>query len=43
MVTIPQPSGTYDIIIRADIPDVETVRERLAAKGFNVSHVTQIR
>ena len=42
MVTIPQPSGTYDIIIRADIPDVETVRERLAAKGFNVSHVTQI-
>lgn len=42
MVTIPQPNGTYDIIIRADIPDVETVRERLAAKGFNVSHVTQI-
>ena len=42
MVTIPQPSGTYDIIIRADIPDVETVKERLAAKGFNVSHVTQI-
>ena len=42
MVTIPQPSGTYDIIIRADIADVETVKERLAAKGFNVSHVTQI-
>lgn len=42
MVTIPQPSGTYDIIIRADIADVETVKERLAAKGFTVSHVTQI-
>lgn len=42
MVTIPQPSGTYDIIIRADIADVETVKESLAAKGFTVSHVTQI-
>lgn len=42
MVTIPQPSGTYDIIIRADIADVETVKARLAAKGFTVSHVTQI-
>lgn len=42
MVTIPQPSGTYDIIIRVDIADVETVKERLAAKGFTVSHVTQI-
>lgn len=42
MVTIPQPSGTYDIIIRADIADVETVKERLAAKGFTVSHITQI-
>ena len=42
MVTIPQPSGTYDIIIRADIADVETVKERLAAKGCTVSHVTQI-
>lgn len=42
MVTIPQPSGTYDIIIRADIADVETVKERLTAKGFTVSHVTQI-
>ncbi len=42
MVTIPQPSGTYDIIIRADIADVEMVKERLAAKGFTVSHVTQI-
>ena len=42
MVTIPQPSGTYNIIIRADIADVETVKERLAAKGFTVSHVTQI-
>lgn len=42
MVTIPQPSGTYDIIIRADIADVETVKDRLAAKGFTVSHVTQI-
>ena len=42
MVTIPQPSGTYDIIIRADIADVETVKEHLAVKGFTVSHVTQI-
>ena len=42
MVTLPQPSGTYQIIIRADIADVETVRERLKAQGFTISHVTQI-
>ena len=42
MVTLPQPSGTYQIIIRADIDDVETVKDRLWAKGFTVSHVTQI-
>lgn len=42
MVTLPQPNGTYQIIIRADIDDVETVKERLWAKGFTVSHVIQI-
>ena len=42
MVTLPQPSGAYQIIIRADIPDVDTVKERLWAKGFKVSHVTQL-
>ena len=42
MVTLPQPSGTYQIIIRADIDDVDTVKERLWAKGFTVSHVIQI-
>ena len=42
MVTLPQPSGTYQIIIRADIDDVATVKERLWAKGFKVSHVIQI-
>ena len=42
MVTLPQPSGTYQIIIRADIDDVDTVKERLLAKGFTVSHVIQI-
>ena len=42
MVTLPQPSGTYQIIIRADIDDVDTVKDRLWAKGFKVSHVIQI-
>ena len=42
MVTLPQPSGTYQIIIRADIDDVDTVKKRLWAKGFTVSHVTRI-
>ena len=42
MVTLPQPSGTYQIIIRADIDDVDTVKDRLMAKGFTVSHVTHL-
>ena len=42
MVTLPQPNGTYQIIIRADIDDVDTVKKRLWAKGFTVSHVTRI-
>ena len=42
MVTLPQPSGTYQIIIRADIADVDTVKDRLMAKGFTVSHVTHL-
>ena len=42
MVTLPQPSGTYQIIIRADIDDVDTVKDRLWSKGFKVSHVIQI-
>ena len=42
MVTIPQPSGTYHIIIRADIDDVDAVKDRLGAKGFTVIHVIQI-
>ena len=42
MVTLPQPSGTYHIIIRADIDDVDAVKDRLGAKGFTVIHVIQI-
>ena len=42
MVTLPQPNGTYQIIIRADIDDVDIVKDRLRAKGFTVSHVTRI-
>ena len=42
MVTLSQPNGTYQIILRADIENVETVKERLWAKGFTLSHVTQI-
>ena len=42
MVTMPQPDGTYEIIIRADIPNVDTVKERLFAKGFRVTNVTQL-
>ena len=42
MVTLPQPNGTYHIIIRADINDVDAVKDRLGAKGFTVIHVIQI-
>jgi len=42
MVTIPQPSGAYQIIIRADITDIDAVKDRLWAKGFEVSHVTHL-
>ena len=42
MVTLPQPNGTYHIIIRADIDDVDAVKDRLGAKGFTVIHVIQI-
>ena len=42
MVTLPQPNGAYQIIIRADIDDVDIVKDRLRAKGFTVSHVIQI-
>ena len=42
LVTLPQPDGTYEIIIRADIPNVDTVKERLFAKGFRVTNVTQL-
>lgn len=41
-VSYPIEDGQYEIVIRADIKDVKTLTDQLAAKGYPVSHVVQI-
>lgn len=36
------PNGLVEIVIRADIPDVDALTKRLAAIGYPVGHVAQI-
>ena len=43
MVALTQKDGTYEIIIRADIDDLEVVKKRLWDKGFKVTHVTTLK
>ncbi|MDF2568802.1 MAG: guaB 2 [Sporomusa sp.] len=41
-VSYPAEDGQYEVVIRADIKDVKTLTERLAALGYPVHHVAQI-
>ena len=42
MVTCKQPDGTYEIVIRGDIPDVAGIRGKIEAKGYKVIHDVKI-
>lgn len=41
-VSFPTEEGQYEVVIRADIKDVKTLTDRLAALGYSVQHVVQI-
>ena len=43
MVTYPLEAGRKELIIRSDEGDVEELKQRLAAKGYPVTHATEIR
>lgn len=42
LASYPTDEGQYEVVIRADIKDVKTLTERLAALGYPVQHVAQI-
>lgn len=42
IASYPTDEGQYEVVIRADIKDVNTMTERLAALGYPVQHVVQI-
>lgn len=42
LVTCKQPDGRYEIVIRGDIPDVEDIRQKIEAKGYQVIHSVRI-
>ena len=42
MVTCKQPNGQYEIVMRGDIPDVETIKAQIEAKGYKVIHTVKI-
>ncbi|HWR10020.1 CBS and ACT domain-containing protein [Sporomusa sp.] len=41
-VSFPAEDGQYEVVIRAEINDVKTLTDRLAALGYPVQHVAQI-
>ena len=41
-VTSPNGDGTYDLIIRGDIPDVEGMKAKIEAAGYEVVHTAKI-
>lgn len=43
LVTCKQPDGRYEIVIRGDIPDVEDIKGKIEAKGYQVIHSVRIR
>lgn len=42
MVTCKQPNGQYEIVMRGDIPDVESIKSQIEAKGYKVIHTVKI-
>ncbi len=42
LVTCRQPYGKYEIVLRGDIPDVESLKKEIEAKGYQVIHTTKI-
>ena len=42
LVTYDAADGNFEMVIRADIPDVKKLCDQLAAAGYPVSHVAQI-
>lgn len=41
LVTCRQKDGTYEIVVRGDIPDVEKVTKEIEAKGYKVIHTVR--
>lgn len=42
LVTCKQADGSYEIVIRGDIPSVEDIRAKIEAKGYRVIHDVKI-
>ncbi len=43
MVSYALPEGKSEMIIRADVIDTKELSERLAAKGYPISHIVHIK
>lgn len=42
LITCKEENGKYEIVIRSDIADIEGVKSKLEAKGYNVIHTAKI-
>ncbi len=42
LVTCRQPFGKYELVIRGNIPDVEAIKAKIEAKGYEVIHTAKI-
>lgn len=42
LITCKEENGKYEIVIRSDIADIEGVKTKLEAKGYNVIHTAKI-
>ena len=42
LVTCKQADGSYEIVIRGDIPSVDDIRAKIEAKGYRVIHAVKI-
>ncbi len=42
LVTCRQDDGSYEIIVRGDIPDVDTIASEIESKGYKVVHKVKI-
>ena len=42
LVTCRQPFGKYELVIRGNIPDVEAIKAKIEAKGYEVIHTVKI-